>query len=117
VKLNELEQMSVDDLWNLHVEIGEALAVRLTAEKKVLEERLKQFAAQPMLKGASPLRSVGNTRLSFQNFAIRMTRRKRGPGAANSHAGLPSNSGRAKRWTILELRWLRHSFCRRVCFQ
>jgi DNA-binding protein H-NS len=50
VKLNELEQMSVDDLWNLHVEIGEALAVRLTAEKKVLEERLKQLAAQPYVE-------------------------------------------------------------------
>jgi hypothetical protein len=30
-------------------------------------------------------------------IAIRMPRRKRGPGAASSHAGLPSSSGRGKR--------------------
>jgi len=45
--LVELERMSADDLWKLHVEIGEALAARLTAEKDVLEERLKQLAAKP----------------------------------------------------------------------
>ena len=47
MKLVELERMSADDLWKLHVEIGEALAARLTAEKDVLEERLKQLAAKP----------------------------------------------------------------------
>ena len=41
-----------------------------------------------MPNGALPLRSVDSTRLSFQNFVIRMPRRKRGPGAASSHAGL-----------------------------
>ena len=47
MKLNELERMSVDDLGKLHTEVGEALAVRLAAEKKVLEERLKQLEAKP----------------------------------------------------------------------
>ena len=47
MKLVELERMSADNLWKLRVEIGEALAVRLTAEKDVLEERLKQLAAKP----------------------------------------------------------------------
>ena len=45
--LGELERMSADDLWKLHVEIGEALAARLTAEKDRLEERLKHLAAKP----------------------------------------------------------------------
>jgi DNA-binding protein H-NS len=47
MKLVELERMSADDLWKLHVEIGEALAARLTAEKDMLEERLKQLGAKP----------------------------------------------------------------------
>ena len=45
MKLAELERMSADDLWKLHIEIGQALAVRLTAEKDLLEERLKQLEA------------------------------------------------------------------------
>jgi DNA-binding protein H-NS len=50
MKLVELERMSADDLWKLHVEIGEALAARLIAEKDVLEERLKQLAAKPSVE-------------------------------------------------------------------
>jgi DNA-binding protein H-NS len=47
MKLVELERMSADDLWKLHVEVGEALAVKLVAEKDVLEERLKQLKVKP----------------------------------------------------------------------
>jgi DNA-binding protein H-NS len=47
MKLDELERMSVDDLWKLHHEIGEALAVKLAAEKDVLEARLEQLTAKP----------------------------------------------------------------------
>ena len=47
MKLGELERMSVDDLWKMHREVGEALAVKLVAEKDVLEERLKQLKAKP----------------------------------------------------------------------
>ena len=46
MKLGELERMSVDDLFKLHLEVGEALAVKLAAEKDVLEERLKQLTCQ-----------------------------------------------------------------------
>lgn len=50
MKLNELEQEPLDDLWQLHLEIGKALAVRLAAEKEVLEERLKQLEAAPYVE-------------------------------------------------------------------
>jgi DNA-binding protein H-NS len=50
MKLGELERMSVDDLWKLHLAVGEALAVKLAAEKGVLEERLKQLKAKPTLE-------------------------------------------------------------------
>ena len=50
MNLVELELMSADDLWKLRVEIGEALAVRLAAEKAVLEERLKQLTTNPYVE-------------------------------------------------------------------
>jgi DNA-binding protein H-NS len=50
MKLNELERMSVDDLWQLNLEVGQALEVRLTAEKDALEQRLKQLRAKPFLE-------------------------------------------------------------------
>ena len=47
MKLDAFERMSVDDLWKLHVEVGEALAIKLLAEKEVLEGRLKQLKVNP----------------------------------------------------------------------
>jgi DNA-binding protein H-NS len=43
MKRFELDQMSVDDLWALHVRISETLAARITAEKSELERRLMQL--------------------------------------------------------------------------
>ena len=80
MKLVELERKSADDLWKLHVEIGEALAARLTAEKDLLEERLKQPAAKPHAERRVATSERRHTRQSFQNSAIRMTLQKRGPG-------------------------------------
>lgn len=40
---SELQQLSVDDLWALHVRISETLAERITAEKFELERRLSQL--------------------------------------------------------------------------
>jgi DNA-binding protein H-NS len=41
-KLN-LDSMSVDEMWQLHEEIGRVLSVRLTSEKRELEKRLEQL--------------------------------------------------------------------------
>ena len=40
---NTLKSMSTDELWALHEEIVTRLAAALTAEKRVLENRLKQL--------------------------------------------------------------------------
>ena len=40
---NTLKSMSSDELWALHEEIVTRLAAALTAEKRVLENRLKQL--------------------------------------------------------------------------
>ena len=41
---SEFERMSIDQLWAMHVEVSETLAARLSAEKGVLEERLKALS-------------------------------------------------------------------------
>ncbi len=43
MKKNDLESMSVDQLWALHEEVSVKLAAKLTKEKAMLERRLKQL--------------------------------------------------------------------------
>lgn len=39
----DLDSMSVDDMWILYENIGQALSIRLTSEKRQLERRLAQL--------------------------------------------------------------------------
>jgi len=39
----DLETMSLDELWLLHEQISQILSVRITAQKKELEQRLQQL--------------------------------------------------------------------------
>ena len=41
MKRTELDRMSTDDLWSLHVEVSQLLQQRIQQEKLQLEERLK----------------------------------------------------------------------------
>jgi DNA-binding protein H-NS len=43
MKHDELNSMSLDELWALHFEINSVLASRLSAERARLEERLRQL--------------------------------------------------------------------------
>jgi DNA-binding protein H-NS len=43
MKLNDLQPMSVDELWSLHLEVRKTLANRIAAEKAKLEQRLEQL--------------------------------------------------------------------------
>jgi DNA-binding protein H-NS len=43
MKLQDLKLMSVDELWSLHLEVKNALASRIYAEKRKLEQRLEQL--------------------------------------------------------------------------
>jgi len=38
-----LDAMSIDEMWQLHEEIGAVLSRRLTSEKRELEKRLAQL--------------------------------------------------------------------------
>lgn len=46
----ELDRMSIDDLWSLHVEIAQLLQEKIKTEKVALEERLR------ILKAPTPSR-------------------------------------------------------------
>jgi DNA-binding protein H-NS len=43
MKLHDLKLMSVDELWDLHMEVTNVLAARISVEKKNLERRLQQL--------------------------------------------------------------------------
>jgi DNA-binding protein H-NS len=45
MKRIELDRMSSDDLWSLHVEVSQLLQERILTEKQHLEERLKLLKA------------------------------------------------------------------------
>src|SRR5262250_21619 len=45
MKRAELDGLSADDLWSLHVEVSQLLQQRIQTEKTRLEERLKQLTA------------------------------------------------------------------------
>ena len=43
MKVSDLKSLPLDELWDLHEEIVETLAAKLTAEKSVLEGRLARI--------------------------------------------------------------------------
>jgi DNA-binding protein H-NS len=45
----DLDAMSTDEMWQLHVEIGRLLSVRLTSEKRELEKRLARLRREKEL--------------------------------------------------------------------
>jgi DNA-binding protein H-NS len=53
MKRAELDQMSTDDLWSLHVEVSQVLQQRIQQEKLRLEERLKLLQI-PVVSGRRP---------------------------------------------------------------
>jgi DNA-binding protein H-NS len=52
MKRAELDRMSTDDLWSLHVEVSQLLQQRIHQEKLQLEERLRMLQT-PMVSGAA----------------------------------------------------------------
>ena len=52
MKRAELDRMSTDDLWSLHVEVSQLLQQRIQQEKLQLDERLKRLQT-PVVSGAS----------------------------------------------------------------
>ena len=68
-KLN-LDAMTVDEMWQLHEEISRVLSVRLTSEKRELEQRLAQLRREK--EGRRP----EQTETSSAKVTARAPRRK-----------------------------------------
>src|SRR4051794_29248279 len=68
-KLN-LDAMSIDEMWQLHEEIGRLLSVRLTSEKRELEKRLAQLRREKEMRqlespDGQPLRDAPRERRKY----------------------------------------------------
>ena len=55
MKRAELDRMSTDNLWSLHVEVSQLLQQRIQTEKLRLEERLKLLEAHSVRASAVPV--------------------------------------------------------------
>ena len=49
IKKFDFDAMSTDEMWQLHVEIGRLLSIRLTSEKRELEKRLARLRREKEL--------------------------------------------------------------------
>jgi DNA-binding protein H-NS len=83
--------MSTDELWALHEEIASRLAATLLAEKRILENRLKQLKGgveaerESSPTGRRPYPTV------VPKFGIRIGRPRRGRDEERRRAGLLQN--------------------------
>ena len=84
MKRAELDRMSTDDLWSLHVEVSQLLQQRIQTEKLRLEERLKLLTAP--VSGRRPYPPV---RPKYRNPDQHPQRR--GPVVASGRAGCSSS--------------------------
>jgi DNA-binding protein H-NS len=86
--------MSVDQLWDLHKEVGSILAQRIAAEKAVLDKRLQRLES---LSPAVPAKAETKTRRPYpQVFA-----KYRNP---DNSADTWSGRGKQPRWLVAQLK-------------
>jgi DNA-binding protein H-NS len=55
----QLDAMSTDEMWRLHMEIGRLLSVRLTSEKRELEKRLARLRRENEMQASDPVAGNG----------------------------------------------------------
>ena len=100
-KLN-LEAMSLDEMWQLHQDIGQILSVRLTSEKRELEKRLSQLRRERATRQPEPHDE------QIQNGVARERRKypRVYPKYKNPHEPSETWSGRGKqpRWLVAALK-------------
>jgi DNA-binding protein H-NS len=85
---NDFKSMSTDELWALHEEVAKRLAAALTAEKSLLESRLKLLQRGIEITPAAP---AGKSPVA--KFSGRKRLAGRSSGAKNSGAKSRSKSG------------------------
>ena len=91
MKRNDFEALSTDELWALHEQIATRLAAALTAEKRVLENRLRQLQRGSEFGTLGHRLDAGRIQLLYRNSGIPIGRQKPGLDEASGRAGsLPS---------------------------
>jgi DNA-binding protein H-NS len=99
MKKFDFDAMSTDEMWQLHVEIGRLLSIRLTSEKRELEKRLARLRREKEL----PRSEIGDGRL---NDAPRRSYPRVIPKYQNPNEPSETWSGRGKqpRWLTAALK-------------
>jgi DNA-binding protein H-NS len=100
-KLN-LDAMSIDEVWQLHEEIGQVLSVRLTSEKRELEKRLARLRRegeirQSELADEQPLKGAARERRKYP----RVVPKYRNP---DEPSETWSGRGKQPRWLVAALK-------------
>jgi hypothetical protein len=83
----DLAPIPTDELWALHEEIATALAARLTAEMRVIENRLLQLDGRGQTKQLRQKMAADPIRQFSRNSRIRSGRRKLGRGGESNRVG------------------------------
>ena len=95
MKKDQLESMSVDELWDLHLEVTTVLARTMSAEKKKLEQRLQHLQ----------LRVVSNDGRRERRPYPQVFPKYRNP---DNPSETWTGRGKQPRWLTLQLRTGRH---------
>jgi DNA-binding protein H-NS len=98
-KLN-LDAMSVDEMWQLHEEISQALSVRLTSEKRELEKRLAQLRREKETRQSEPADAVQGAPRERRKYP-RVFPKYRNP---NEPSETWSGRGKQPRWLAAALK-------------
>jgi len=104
---NDFKSMSTDELWALHEEIAARLAAALTAEKTVLENRLRQLQRRIETQPAARAAKSSDGKSSGAKSSIQ---RRRYPAVAPKYRNpeRPSETwagrGKTPRWLAAQLK-------------
>jgi DNA-binding protein H-NS len=94
LNLDDINRMSVDQLWDIHKEIGSILAQKIAAEKAVLDKRLQRLES---LSPVATAKAATKTRRPYpQVFA-----KYRNP---DNPADTWSGRGKQPRWLVAQLK-------------
>ncbi|MBR1280122.1 H-NS family nucleoid-associated regulatory protein [Bradyrhizobium sp. AUGA SZCCT0283] len=105
---NDFKSMSTDELWALHEEIATRLAAALTAEKSVLENRLRQL--QRGIETQHAVRDAKSSHAAKPSHAKSSTQRRPYPAVVPKYRNpeRPSETwagrGKTPRWLTAQLK-------------
>jgi DNA-binding protein H-NS len=95
----DLDAMPTDEMWQLHVEIGRLLSIRLNSEKRELERRLVRLHRESDVKQEDA--SVAERQLQERRRYPRVLPKYQNP---NEPSETWSGRGKQPRWLIAALK-------------